>query len=46
MHQAEDILMSNYCILPFYYYNDLYMLKDYVDGTPTCSARSSSRTSP
>ena len=32
MHQAEDILMSNYCILPFYYYNDLYMLKDYVDG--------------
>lgn len=32
MHEAEDILMSNYCILPFYYYNDLYMLKDYVDG--------------
>ena len=32
MHQAEDILMSNYCILPFYYYNDLYMQKDYVDG--------------
>lgn len=32
MHQAEDILMSNYCILPFYYYNDIYMLKDYVKG--------------
>ena len=32
MHKAEDILMSNYCILPFYYYNDLYMQKDYVDG--------------
>ena len=31
-HQAEDILMSNYCILPFYYYNDIYMLKDYVKG--------------
>lgn len=32
MHQAEDILMSNYCILPFYFYNDIYMLKDYVKG--------------
>ena len=32
MHQAEDILMSNYCILPFYYYIVQYMLKDYVDG--------------
>ena len=32
MHKAEDILMSNYCILPFYYYNDLYMQKEYVDG--------------
>ena len=32
MHKAEDILMSNWCVLPFYYYNDIYMLKDYVTG--------------
>lgn len=32
MHQAEDILMSNYCIIPLYYYNDVYLQKDYVDG--------------
>jgi len=32
MHQAEDILMSNHCIIPLYYYNDIYMQKDYVDG--------------
>lgn len=32
MHEAEDVLMSNYCILPFYYYNDIYMQKSYVDG--------------
>ncbi len=32
MHQAEDILMSNYCVIPLYYYNDVYMQKDYVDG--------------
>ena len=32
MHQAEDILMSNYAVVPIYYYNDLYMQKDYVDG--------------
>ena len=32
MHQAEDILMSNFCILPFYYYNDIYLQKSYVDG--------------
>ena len=32
MHQAEDILMSNYCVVPLYYYNDIYMQKDYVDG--------------
>ena len=30
MHEAEDILMSNWCVLPFYYYNDIYMMKDYV----------------
>ena len=32
MHQAEDILMSNYAVVPLYYYNDLYMQKDYVKG--------------
>lgn len=32
MHDAEDILMSNYCVVPLYYYNDIYMQKDYVDG--------------
>ncbi len=32
MHQAEDILMSNYCVIPVYYYNDIYMQKDYVSG--------------
>ena len=32
MHQAEDILMSNYCVIPLYYYNDIYMQKDYVSG--------------
>jgi peptide/nickel transport system substrate-binding protein/oligopeptide transport system substrate-binding protein len=24
--------MSNYCVIPLYYYNDVYMQKDYVDG--------------
>ncbi len=32
MHQAEDILMSNSCVIPLYFYNDIYMQKDYVDG--------------
>ncbi len=32
MHDAEDILMSNYCVIPFYYYNDVYLQKDYVSG--------------
>jgi len=32
MHQAEDVLMANYCVIPLYYYNDIYMQKDYVDG--------------
>ena len=32
MHQAEDILMSNGCVIPIYYYNDVYMQKDYVSG--------------
>ncbi len=32
MHEAEDILMSNYCVIPLYYYNDVYMMKSYVSG--------------
>jgi len=32
MHEAEDILMATYCVIPIYYYNDVYMQKDYVDG--------------
>ncbi len=32
MHQAEDILMGTGCIVPIYYYNDLYMQKASVDG--------------
>ena len=32
MHQAEDMLMSNYCVIPLYYYNDVYLQKDYVIG--------------
>lgn len=32
MHQAEDMLMANGCVIPLYYYNDVYMAKDYVSG--------------
>ena len=32
MHEAEDILMSNYCVIPLYYYNDVYLQKSYVSG--------------
>ena len=32
MHEAEDILMSNWCVIPLYYYNDVYLQKDYVEG--------------
>ena len=32
MHLAEDILMETGCIVPLYYYTDLYMLSDKVDG--------------
>ena len=32
MHQAEDILMATNCVIPIYYYNDIYLMKDYVDG--------------
>ena len=32
MHQAEDMLMDTGCIVPIYYYNDVYMQKPTVDG--------------
>ena len=32
MHQAEDILMATNCVIPIYYYNDIYLQKDYVSG--------------
>ena len=32
MHRAEDILMATNCVIPIYYYNDVYLLKDYVSG--------------
>ena len=32
MHAAEDILMATGCVIPIYYYNDIYLQKDYVSG--------------
>ena len=32
MHVAEDILMSTGCIVPLYYYTDIFMIKDNIDG--------------
>ncbi|MBE6589403.1 MAG: peptide ABC transporter substrate-binding protein [Ruminococcaceae bacterium] len=32
MHLAEDILMETGCIVPLYYYTDLYMIDDSVEG--------------
>ena len=32
MHKAEDMLMSTYCIVPIYYYNDIYMQKPTMEG--------------
>ncbi len=32
MHQAEDILMETNCLVPIYYYNDTFMMKDGVEG--------------
>ena len=32
MHKAEDILMATNCVIPIYYYNDIYLQKPYVDG--------------
>ena len=35
MHKAEDMLMQTGCILPLYYYTDLYMVKSSVKGLYT-----------
>ena len=32
MHKAEDMLMDTWCLLPIYYYNDQYVMRDYVKG--------------
>ncbi len=32
MHVAEDMLMATGCLTPIYYYTDLYMINDKVDG--------------
>ena len=32
MHEAEDMLMDTWCVVPIYYYNDPYMLKSYVSN--------------
>ncbi len=32
MHQAEDMLMETWAVIPIYYYNDIYMQKPDVDG--------------
>ena len=32
MHEAEDLLMSTGCIVPLYFYTDIYMLDDSVKG--------------
>ncbi len=32
MHLAEDMIMDTGCIMPIYYYTDIYMLSSEVDG--------------
>lgn len=32
MHQAEDMLMETGAVVPIYYYNDIYMQREYLDG--------------
>ena len=32
MHRAEDLLMSTGCIVPLYFYTDLYMIDSSVQG--------------
>ena len=35
MHQAENMLMDTWAIVPLYYYNDIYMQKSNVEGVFT-----------
>jgi oligopeptide transport system substrate-binding protein len=32
MHEAEDMIMSTGCICPLYFYTDLYMIDDSING--------------
>lgn len=32
LHEAEDMLMDTGAVIPIYYYNDLYMMKDGTEG--------------
>ena len=32
MHRAEDLLMQTGCIVPLYFYTDIYMIDDSVKG--------------
>lgn len=32
MHDAEDMLMDTWAVIPIYYYNDVYMQKSNVTG--------------
>ena len=32
MHEAEDMLMDTWVVVPIYYYNDVYMVKENVSG--------------
>ena len=32
MHEAEDMLMDTWAVVPLYYYNDVYMCKSNVQG--------------
>lgn len=32
LHKAEDILMETGAVVPIYYYNDLYMMRENVEG--------------
>lgn len=32
MHQAEDIIFDEWMLCPLYYYTDIYMIKDNVEG--------------
>lgn len=35
MHLAEDMVMESGCIVPLYYYSDLYTIRNYVTGFGT-----------